>query len=152
MVEIMKKAASVGLLMIDIPEAYGGLQVDKTTSMIVSERVSKYAGFAATYGAQTTIGMLPTLYFGTEDKNRVAPEAGQRRGLCGVCADRAGQRLGRAGRQDQGRARPRTASTTCSTARRCGSRTRGSPTSTPCSARSTAISSPRFWSRPTATA
>ncbi|MGM0559416.1 MAG: acyl-CoA dehydrogenase family protein [Myxococcota bacterium] len=70
MVEIMKKAASLGLLMIDIPEAYGGLQVDKTTSMIVSERVSKYAGFAATYGAQTTIGMLPTLYFGTEEQKQ----------------------------------------------------------------------------------
>ncbi len=70
MVEIMRKAADLGLLMADIPEEYGGLQVDKSTSMIIAEIVSQYAGFAATYGAQVTIGMLPTLYFGTEEQKQ----------------------------------------------------------------------------------
>lgn len=70
MVEIMRKAADVGLLMADIPEEYGGLQVDKTTSMIITEIISQYASFAATYGAQVTIGMLPTLYFGTEEQKQ----------------------------------------------------------------------------------
>jgi alkylation response protein AidB-like acyl-CoA dehydrogenase len=70
LVEIMKKAADVGLLMADIPEEYGGLQVDKSTSMIITENISQYASFAATYGAQVTIGMLPTLYFGTEEQKK----------------------------------------------------------------------------------
>jgi alkylation response protein AidB-like acyl-CoA dehydrogenase len=70
MVEIMKKAAEVGLLLADIPEEYGGLQVDKSTSMIITEIISQYAGFAATFGAQVTIGMLPTLYFGTEEQKK----------------------------------------------------------------------------------
>ncbi len=65
MVEILKKAADVGLLMIDIPEAYGGLQVDKTTSMIVTEYMATYSGWAVSYGAHTGIGLWPLLYFGT---------------------------------------------------------------------------------------
>jgi alkylation response protein AidB-like acyl-CoA dehydrogenase len=68
MVEILHKAAEVGLLMIDIPEEYGGLEVDKTTSMIVNENLSQYAGFSVSYGAHTGIGTLPLLYFGTKEQ------------------------------------------------------------------------------------
>lgn len=68
MVGLLKKAGEIGLLMIDIPEAYGGLQVDKTTSMIVTEYVSKYSAWATTYGAHTGIGMLPLLFFGNHDQ------------------------------------------------------------------------------------
>lgn len=75
MVGLLKKAADVGLLMIDIPEKYGGLEVDKTTSMIVTEYLSKYSGWATTYGAHTGIGMLPLLYFGThEQRQKWLPE------------------------------------------------------------------------------
>ncbi len=74
MVELLRKAADVGLLMIDIPEEYGGLQVDKRTSMFVSENLSQYAGFSVTYGAHTGIGTLPLLYFGTpEQKEKWLP-------------------------------------------------------------------------------
>jgi len=77
MVELLREAAELGLLKIDIPEEYGGLQVDKTTSMIVSEIVSQYASFSVTYGAQTGIGMLPILYFGTpEQKEKWLPKIG----------------------------------------------------------------------------
>lgn len=75
MVELLHKAAEVGLLMIDIPEAYGGLEVDKTTSMIVTENLSAYAGFSVSYGAHTGIGTLPLLYFGThEQKEKWLPK------------------------------------------------------------------------------
>ncbi len=70
MVQLLEKAGEVGLLMIDIPEAYGGLQVDKTTSMIVTEYLSKYSGWATTFGAHTGIGMLPLLYFGNEEQKK----------------------------------------------------------------------------------
>ncbi|MBA2663370.1 MAG: acyl-CoA dehydrogenase family protein [Bradymonadaceae bacterium] len=66
MVVLLKKAADIGLLMMDIPEQYGGLGVDKTTSMIVTEKTSRYSGFSASFGAHTGIGMLPLLYFGTQ--------------------------------------------------------------------------------------
>ncbi|MFU8803008.1 MAG: acyl-CoA dehydrogenase family protein [Bradymonadaceae bacterium] len=65
MVGLLHKAAEIGLLMIDIPEEYGGLGVDKTTSMIVTEKLSLYAGFATSFGAHTGIGTMPLLYFGT---------------------------------------------------------------------------------------
>ncbi len=75
MVELLKKAAEVGLLMADIPQEYGGLQVDKTTSMIVTENMSTYSGWATTFGAHTGIGTLPLLYFGTpEQKEKWLPK------------------------------------------------------------------------------
>lgn len=66
MVSILKKAAEVGILMVDVPEEYGGLQVDKTTSMIVTEELAIFAGFAVTLGAHTGIGSLPLIFFGTK--------------------------------------------------------------------------------------
>ena len=68
MVSLLRKAADVGLLMVDIPEEYGGLEVDKTTSMVVAENLSQYAAFSVTYGAHTGIGTLPLLYFGTQEQ------------------------------------------------------------------------------------
>ncbi|MFB6374992.1 MAG: acyl-CoA dehydrogenase family protein, partial [Bradymonadaceae bacterium] len=77
MVDLLEQAAELGLLKVDIPEQYGGLQVDKTTIMVVSEIVSQYASFSVTYGAQTGIGMLPILYFGTpEQKQKWLPKLG----------------------------------------------------------------------------
>ena len=77
MLEILDSAADLGLLRIGIPEEYGGLGVDKTTVMLVMEKVSQYAGFSATYGAQTGIGMEPLIYFGTEEqKQKWLPKLG----------------------------------------------------------------------------
>jgi alkylation response protein AidB-like acyl-CoA dehydrogenase len=68
MAGVLRKAGDVGLLMIDIPEEYGGLQVDKTTSMLVTETLAQYGGFATSYGAHVGIGTLPILYFGTKEQ------------------------------------------------------------------------------------
>ena len=67
---LLLKSAEVGFLGIDIPLEYGGLQVDKTTSMLVAENLASYASFATTYSAHTTIGTLPLLYFGTEEQKQ----------------------------------------------------------------------------------
>ncbi len=68
MVSLLKKAADLGLLMVDVPEDFGGLQVDKTTSMIVTEAISIFAGFSVTFGAHTGIGSLPLIFFGTQEQ------------------------------------------------------------------------------------
>ncbi len=68
MAKLLRKAGDQGLLMIDIPEVYGGLGVDKTTSMLVTEQMSLYASFSVTYGAHVGIGTLPLLYFGDAEQ------------------------------------------------------------------------------------
>ena len=66
--DLLKKAGELGLTAVDVPEAYGGMEMDKVTSAIIGERIAKYAGFATTWGAHTGIGLLPIVYFGTEEQ------------------------------------------------------------------------------------
>ena len=68
--ELLKKASELGLSSVDIPEAYGGMDMDKVTSCIIADRIAKYAGFATTWGAHTGIGTLPIVYFGTEAQKK----------------------------------------------------------------------------------
>lgn len=71
---LLRKAGALGLLMVDIPERYGGLGLDKATSMLVSERAAKCASFSVSWGAHTGIGTLPIVYYGTEEqKQRYLP-------------------------------------------------------------------------------
>ncbi len=73
--ELLKKAAETGLLMVDIPEAYGGMGSDKATIMLISEKMSAGGSFAVTHGAHSGIGTLPIVYFGTEEqKKRFLPK------------------------------------------------------------------------------
>ncbi len=65
MVRLLKRAGELGLLMIEAPEEYGGLALDKATSMVASEAVARYGGFATAYSAHTGIGTLPLVYYGT---------------------------------------------------------------------------------------
>jgi butyryl-CoA dehydrogenase len=68
--ELLKKAGELGLSGVDVPEAYGGMQMDKVTSAIIADRVAKYGGFSTTWGAHTCIGTLPIVYFGTEHQKK----------------------------------------------------------------------------------
>lgn len=70
LVELLRKGASLGLMSIDIPEEYGGLALDKVSSIIVSEKVAASASFATTHGAQAGIGTLPIVYFGNEEQKK----------------------------------------------------------------------------------
>ena len=75
MPQLLKRAGELGLLMVDIPEAYGGLGLRKTTSMLVSERGALCASFSVSWGAHTGIGTLPIVYYGTEEqKQRYLPK------------------------------------------------------------------------------
>ena len=68
--DLLKKAGELGLSSVDIPEAYGGVEMDKVTSAIIADHVAKYAGFATTWGGHTGIGTLPIVYFGTEEQKK----------------------------------------------------------------------------------
>lgn len=64
----LKECAELGLMMIDAPEEYGGLELDKATSMLVMEKMAYALNFGLTYMAHTGIGMLPLIYYGTADQ------------------------------------------------------------------------------------
>jgi butyryl-CoA dehydrogenase len=66
--ELLRKAGELGLSGVDVPERYGGMQLDKVTSAIVADRLAKYGGFSTTWGAHACIGTLPIVYFGTEEQ------------------------------------------------------------------------------------
>jgi alkylation response protein AidB-like acyl-CoA dehydrogenase len=68
--ELLKKAGELGLTSVEIPEAYGGLEMDKVTAGLICDRIAKYAGFCTTWGAHTGIGLLPLVYFGTEEQKK----------------------------------------------------------------------------------
>ena len=68
--DLLKKAGGLGLSGVEIPEAYGGLEMDKVTAAIIADHMAKYAGFATTWGAHSGIGMLPIVYFGTEEQKK----------------------------------------------------------------------------------
>jgi len=68
--DLLKKAGELGLSSVEIPEAYGGLEMDKVTAAVIADHIAKYAGFATTWGGHTGIGTLPLVYFGIEDQKK----------------------------------------------------------------------------------
>ena len=68
--ELLRKAGELGLSSVEIPEAYGGLEMDKVTAAVIADHIAKYAGFATTWGGHTGIGTLPIVYFGTEEQKK----------------------------------------------------------------------------------
>ena len=68
--DLLKKAGELGLSSVEIPEAYGGMEMDKVTAAVIADHIAKYAGFATTWGGHTGIGTLPIVYFGTEEQKK----------------------------------------------------------------------------------
>jgi alkylation response protein AidB-like acyl-CoA dehydrogenase len=68
--EIVKKCGELGLLGTNIPEAYGGVDLDKIATLVVSEAVAEHGSFAATFGAQANLTILPIYMFGTEAQKK----------------------------------------------------------------------------------
>ena len=63
---LLKKAGALGLMAVDVPEAYGGLAMDKVTSAIIADRMSVLASFSVAFSAHVGIGTLPLVWYGTE--------------------------------------------------------------------------------------
>jgi alkylation response protein AidB-like acyl-CoA dehydrogenase len=67
---LVKRGAALGLMGVDVPEAYGGLALDKVTSLVVSEKLARSASFGAAFGAQANLTIVPIMLFGTEEQKK----------------------------------------------------------------------------------
>ncbi len=67
---LVKRCGELGLLATDVAEEYGGVALDKVSSVVVGEAIGKSASFAATFGAQTGLAITPIMCFGTEAQKR----------------------------------------------------------------------------------
>jgi len=65
--ELIRKGAEIGFIGATVPEEYGGLGLDQVAGAILGESLGRSASFATTMGAQSGIGLLPILYYGTEE-------------------------------------------------------------------------------------
>ncbi|SCW36313.1 Acyl-CoA dehydrogenase [Paenibacillus tianmuensis] len=85
-VKMLRKAGELGLLGADVPEAYGGLGLDKVSSTLINERLTKASAFALTVGAHVGIGTLPIVYFGTEaQKKKYLPQLSTGQKVAAYC-------------------------------------------------------------------
>ncbi len=67
---LLRKAGELGLMSVDIPEEYGGLELDKVSSAVVAESISKLASFSVAFSAHSGIGTLPIVWYGSEAQKR----------------------------------------------------------------------------------
>jgi alkylation response protein AidB-like acyl-CoA dehydrogenase len=72
---LIRRCGELGLLGLNVPEQYGGLDLDKVSSLIVAERIARSASFGTSYGGQANLCILPIVLFGTDDqKQRYLPQ------------------------------------------------------------------------------
>jgi alkylation response protein AidB-like acyl-CoA dehydrogenase len=63
--DLLRKAGEVGLLGHDVPEEFGGLGGDMTSSSLIFESCSRQGSFAVSFGGHVGIGTMPIVLFGT---------------------------------------------------------------------------------------
>ncbi|MCB9081276.1 MAG: acyl-CoA dehydrogenase family protein [Lewinellaceae bacterium] len=69
-VSLLEKLAELGLLGTHMPQEYGGMEMDNNTNTIIAETMGPAGSFTVSYAAHIGIGMLPILYFGTEEQKQ----------------------------------------------------------------------------------
>jgi len=70
MESLLKKAAELGLLGINVPEALAGFEKDFVTGMLATETIGAGHSFAVAFAAHTGIGTQPILYYGNEAQKK----------------------------------------------------------------------------------
>ncbi len=65
-VRLLRRCGELGLLAADVPEAYGGLALDKVTNALIAEKLGDTGSFGVAFMAHSGIGTLPLVYYGTE--------------------------------------------------------------------------------------
>jgi butyryl-CoA dehydrogenase len=72
---LLRKACEIGIANVDIPEQYGGSDMDKISSALINEHISVSGSFSVSFGGHVGIGTLPIVYFGTpEQKAKYLPK------------------------------------------------------------------------------
>jgi len=72
---LMREAGELGLLAVDVPEEYGGVELDHVTSAIIADRICVSGSFSVTFSAHTGIGTLPIVWYGTpQQKTKYLPK------------------------------------------------------------------------------
>src|ERR1051326_23275 len=66
--ELLRKASEIGIANTDVPEEYGGSDMDKVSGAIIADRIAKCGSFSVSFGGHVGIGTLPIVYFGTEEQ------------------------------------------------------------------------------------
>ena len=69
-VRLLKEAGDLGLLGADVPEEYGGIELDKISSALITEKMAVAGGFSISHGAHVGIGSLPIVLFGNEEQKQ----------------------------------------------------------------------------------
>ena len=64
--DLVRQCGELGLIATDVPERFGGLDLDKTAAVVVAEGLGRSASFATTFGGQTGLAIMPLLLYGTE--------------------------------------------------------------------------------------
>ena len=66
--ELFKEAGKLGFLGIDVPEKFGGIDLDKTSACIILDALSsgRSASIMVTISAHTGIGTLPIVWYGND--------------------------------------------------------------------------------------
>jgi len=73
--ELIRKACEIGIANVDIPEQYGGSDMDKISSALINEYIAVSGSFSVSFGGHVGIGTLPIVYFGTpEQKKKYLPK------------------------------------------------------------------------------
>ncbi|MDQ3801936.1 MAG: acyl-CoA dehydrogenase family protein [Acidobacteriota bacterium] len=89
--DLVAKGGELGLLGANIPEEYGGLALDQTSGVVIAEMMGRAGGFGTTFGAQTSIGLLPILYFGSDElKEKWIPRIVSGEVVTAYCLSEAG--------------------------------------------------------------
>src|SRR5512132_4431341 len=68
--QLVKRAGELGMLGTDVPDEFGGVELDKVASIVVGEAMGRSASFATTFGAQTGLAITPLLCFGTDEQKQ----------------------------------------------------------------------------------
>lgn len=71
---LLKKAGELGLMGVDVPELYGGLEMDKVTSALIADKIAVCGSFSVAFSAHVGIGTLPLVWYGSvQQKEKYLP-------------------------------------------------------------------------------
>ena len=89
--KILHECGEQGFFLVEVPEEFGGLDLSKSMASYVGEALSRGGGFAVSFGAHASIGMLPLVYFGSQEtKEKYLPDMANGKLIGAYCLSEPG--------------------------------------------------------------